>query len=81
MKKSTLVAALLAFAAIQVTGAALSASDKVVLCHKPDKKHGGNTLVVSQSAAAAHFGHGDTSGACRNDPALRVNGESRRRPR
>ena len=31
---------------------------KVAICHK------GKTLNVSQSAASAHLGHGDTVGAC-----------------
>jgi len=38
--------------------------DKVLVCHKPDKKKGGHTLSISSSAVPAHLGHGDTLGAC-----------------
>jgi hypothetical protein len=38
-------------------------SEKVLICHKPDKK-GGHTLSISSSAVPAHLGHGDTLGAC-----------------
>jgi hypothetical protein len=37
--------------------------EKVLICHKPDKK-GGHTLSVSSSAVPAHLGHGDKLGAC-----------------
>lgn len=37
--------------------------DKVLVCHKPNKK-GGHTLSISQSAVSAHLGHGDKLGAC-----------------
>lgn len=37
--------------------------EKVLVCHKPDKK-GGHTLSLPQSAVPAHLGHGDTLGAC-----------------
>ena len=37
--------------------------EKVLVCHKPDKK-GGHTLSISSSAVPAHLGHGDTLGAC-----------------
>lgn len=37
--------------------------DKVLVCHKPDKK-GGHTLSISSSAVPAHLGHGDKLGAC-----------------
>ena len=36
---------------------------KVLVCHKPDKK-GGHTLSISQSAVPAHLGHGDKLGPC-----------------
>jgi len=36
---------------------------KVLVCHKPNKK-GGKTLSLPQSAVPAHLGHGDTLGAC-----------------
>lgn len=39
------------------------AGEKVLVCHKPDKK-GGHTLSISSSAVPAHLGHGDTLGAC-----------------
>jgi len=38
--------------------------DKVTICHKPDKKKGGNTITVSSSALPAHLGHGDYIGSC-----------------
>jgi hypothetical protein len=37
--------------------------NKVLVCHKPDKK-GGHTLSISSSALPAHLGHGDKLGAC-----------------
>ena len=37
--------------------------DKVLVCHKPDKK-GGHTLSISPSAVQAHLGHGDKLGPC-----------------
>jgi len=37
--------------------------EKVLLCHKPQKK-GGHTLSVSASAVPAHLGHGDKLGPC-----------------
>jgi hypothetical protein len=37
--------------------------EKVLVCHKPDKK-GGHTLSISSSAVSAHLGHGDKLGAC-----------------
>lgn len=38
-------------------------AEKVLVCHKPDKK-GGHTLSIASSAVPAHVGHGDTLGAC-----------------
>ena len=38
--------------------------EKVLVCHKPNNKKGGNTLSISSSAVPAHLGHGDTLGAC-----------------
>jgi hypothetical protein len=37
--------------------------EKVLICHKPDKK-GGHTLSISSSAVPAHLGHGDKLGPC-----------------
>lgn len=37
--------------------------EKVLVCHKPNKK-GGHTLSISSSAVPAHLGHGDTMGPC-----------------
>ena len=37
--------------------------EKVLICHKPDKK-GGHTLSVSASAVPAHLAHGDKLGPC-----------------
>jgi len=37
--------------------------EKVLICHKPDKK-GGHTLSIAASAVSAHLGHGDKLGAC-----------------
>lgn len=38
-------------------------SEKVLVCHKPDKK-GGHTLSIASPAVPAHLGHGDTLGPC-----------------
>ena len=43
---------------------ASNGGDKVLVCHKPNKKKGGHTLSISSSAVPAHLGHGDTLGAC-----------------
>jgi hypothetical protein len=40
-----------------------SGGEKVLICHKPDKK-GGHTLSISSSAVPAHLAHGDKLGAC-----------------
>jgi hypothetical protein len=40
---------------------------KVTICHKPDHKKGGKTLVVDAPAVPAHLGHGDTLGPCSGD--------------
>jgi hypothetical protein len=37
--------------------------EKVLICHKPEKK-GGHTLSVSSSAVSAHLAHGDKLGPC-----------------
>jgi len=37
--------------------------EKVLVCHKPDKK-GGHTLSIAESAVSAHLAHGDKLGAC-----------------
>jgi len=37
--------------------------EKVLICHKPDKK-GGHTLSISASAVSAHLAHGDKLGPC-----------------
>jgi uncharacterized protein DUF5666 len=37
--------------------------DKVLICHKPNKK-GGHTISVSSSAVPAHLAHGDKLGPC-----------------
>lgn len=37
--------------------------EKVAICHKPNSKNP-HTIVVSQSAAPAHLGHGDILGPC-----------------
>lgn len=42
---------------------ASNGGEKVLVCHKPDKK-GGHTLSISSSALPAHLGHGDKLGAC-----------------
>jgi len=44
-------------------GDAPTNGEKVLICHKPDKK-GGNTLSISSSAVPAHLGHGDKLGPC-----------------
>lgn len=38
-------------------------AEKVLVCHKPEKK-GGHTLSIAQPAVSAHLAHGDTLGAC-----------------
>jgi hypothetical protein len=37
--------------------------EKVLICHKPDKK-GGHTISVGAAAVPAHMAHGDRMGAC-----------------
>lgn len=37
--------------------------EKILVCHKPEKK-GGHTLSIASSAVPAHLAHGDTLGAC-----------------
>lgn len=37
--------------------------EKVLVCHKPDKK-GGHTISIASPAVPAHLGHGDTLGPC-----------------
>jgi hypothetical protein len=37
--------------------------EKVLVCHKPDKK-GGHTLSIASAAVPAHMAHGDKMGAC-----------------
>lgn len=37
--------------------------EKVLICHKPDKK-GGHTLSISSAAVPAHLAHGDKLGPC-----------------
>ena len=37
--------------------------EKVLICHKPNKK-GGHTISVSASAVSAHLAHGDKLGPC-----------------
>ncbi len=44
-------------------GTSAEGGQKVLICHKPDKK-GGHTLSVSASAVPAHLAHGDKLGAC-----------------
>ena len=67
--KSTLFAALLSVFVIGVAVTAAAGPETVLLCHKPDKKKAGVTMQVAQPAAAAHFGHGDTAGACPASPS------------
>ncbi len=43
--------------------ASAEGGEKVLICHKPDKK-GGHTISVSSSAVPAHLAHGDTLGPC-----------------
>jgi len=44
-------------------GGSTTPGERVLVCHKPDKK-GGHTLSLPQSAVPAHLGHGDTLGPC-----------------
>jgi hypothetical protein len=41
----------------------LGNGEKVLICHKPEKK-GGHTLSVASPAVPAHLGHGEKLGAC-----------------
>lgn len=43
--------------------ASSSNGEKVLICHKPDKK-GGHTLSIASAAVPAHLGHGDKLGPC-----------------
>jgi len=45
------------------SGGETTNGEKVLICHKPDKK-GGHTLSVASPAVPAHLGHGDTLGPC-----------------
>jgi hypothetical protein len=67
--KSTLFAALLSVVMVGAAVTAAAGPETVLLCHKPDKKKAGITMQVLQPAAAAHFGHGDTAGACPTSPS------------
>jgi hypothetical protein len=44
-------------------GTAEEGGEKVLICHKPEKK-GGHTISISSSAVPAHLAHGDTEGPC-----------------
>lgn len=44
-------------------GGSVDNGEKVLICHKPNKK-GGHTLSLPQAAIPAHLGHGDTLGPC-----------------
>jgi len=44
-------------------GSETTNGEKVLICHKPDKK-GGHTLSVASPAVPAHLAHGDKLGAC-----------------
>ena len=44
-------------------GNAAEGGEKVLVCHKPDKK-GGHTISIASPAVPAHLAHGDTLGAC-----------------
>ena len=59
---AVLVGAVLAVVA--VVSVMEASQTKVTLCHK-----GKNTLTVADSAAAAHYAHGDTPGACPASPS------------
>lgn len=37
---------------------------KITVCHKEEKKHGGETISIGAPALSAHLAHGDTLGAC-----------------
>jgi hypothetical protein len=56
----------------QADGSVVPLSDvpehKVKLCHKPERTVGKpRTIVVAESALAAHMAHGDTPGECGSD--------------
>ncbi len=42
----------------------VEAEGKVLICHKPNHKKGGKTMLLPRSALGGHLGHGDTLGAC-----------------
>lgn len=48
---------------IDDNGTSVDNGEKVLICHKPNKK-GGHTLSLPQAAIPAHLGHGDILGAC-----------------
>lgn len=53
-------------------------NDKITICHvPPDKPSNRHTITVSESAWAAHSGHGDHRGACANDGGTQGGGRGR----
>ncbi len=44
-------------------GSTTDGGEKVLVCHKPDKK-GGHTISIAAEAVPAHLAHGDTLGPC-----------------
>lgn len=44
-------------------GTSSEGGEKVLVCHKPDKK-GGHTISIASAAVPAHLAHGDTLGSC-----------------
>lgn len=48
---------------IEDEGSPGEGGEKVLICHKPEKK-GGHTISISSSAVPAHLAHGDKLGSC-----------------
>ena len=50
-------------AVMSIVSSVAAQQSKVTICHK-----GKNTITVAESAAAAHYAHGDIPGALRREP-------------
>ena len=51
-------------AVMSIVSSVAAQQTKVTICHK-----GKNTITVAESAAAAHYAHGDIPGACDASPS------------
>ncbi len=65
MKRFVVAGLIVVMMAVVVIASVLAGEQKkVTLCHK-----GQATITVAESAAAAHYAHGDTPGACPASPS------------